>query len=86
MLRRSLRDCDILGGKPTIQPSPIKVGDTLPEMIDFDVKAELEAINMYKEIMLLAEKEGDVATKEMFEEIEAEEEEHYDFFMSLLEK
>lgn len=86
MLRRSLRDCDILGEKPTIQPSPIKVGDTLPEMIDFDVKAELEAINMYKEIMLLAEKEGDVATKEMFEEIEAEEEEHYDFFMSLLEK
>ena len=75
-----------LGGKPTIQPSPIKVGEKLPEMIDFDVKAELEAINMYKEIMLLAEKEGDVATKEMFEEIEAEEEEHHDFFTSLLEK
>ena len=75
-----------LGGKPTIQPSPIKVGDRLSEMIDFDVKAELEAINMYKEIMLLAEKEGDVATKEMFEEIEAEEEEHHDFFTSLLEK
>ena len=75
-----------LGGKPTIQPSPIKVGDKLQEMIDFDIKAELEAINMYKEIMLLAEREGDLATKEMFEEIEAEEEEHHDFFTSLLEK
>jgi len=75
-----------LGGKPTIQPSPIKVGDKLPEMLDFDVKAEVEAINMYKEIMVLAEKEGDVATKEIFEEIEAEEEEHHDFFTSLLEK
>ena len=75
-----------LGGKPTIQPSPIKVGDKLPEMIDFDVKAELEAINMYKEIMLLAEKEGDVATREIFEEIEEEEEQHHDFFTSLLEK
>ena len=75
-----------LGGKPTIQPSPISVGSKLREMVEFDVKAELEAINMYKEIMEVAEKEGDVATKEMFEEIEAEEEEHHDFFTSLLEK
>jgi bacterioferritin len=74
-----------LGGRPTIQPSPIKVGDKLPEMIVFDVKAELEAINMYKEIMRVAEKEGDVATKEIFEEIEEEEEEHHDFFTSFLE-
>ena len=75
-----------LGGKPTIQPSPISVGSKLEEMVDFDVKAELEAINMYKEIMQLAENEGDVATKEIFEEIEEEEEEHHDFFTSLLEK
>ena len=75
-----------LRGKPTIQPSPIFVGDKLEEMIGFDVKAELEAINLYKEIMELAEKEGDVATKEIFEEIEAEEEEHHDVFTSLLEK
>ncbi len=75
-----------LGGKPTTQPSPIFVGDKLGEMLGFDVKAELEAISMYKEIMELASKEGDVATKEIFEEIEAEEEEHHDFFTSLLEK
>lgn len=75
-----------LGGKPTIQPSPIFVGDKLDEMIAFDVKAELEAIIMYKEIIELAAKEGDVATKEMFEEIEADEEEHHDFFTGLLEK
>jgi bacterioferritin len=75
-----------LGGKPTIQPSPIFVGDQLDEMIAFDVKAELEAISMYKEIVELAAKEGDVATKEMFEEIEADEEEHHDFFTGILEK
>ena len=75
-----------LGGKPTIQPSPIFVGGKLEEMIGFDVKAELEAINMYKEIMELAAKEADVATKEIFEEIEEEEEEHHDFFSSALEK
>ena len=75
-----------LGGKPTTKPSPITVGDKLQEMIDFDVKAELEAISMYKEIMDIAQKEGDVATREIFEEIEEEEEEHHDFFSSLLEK
>ena len=75
-----------LGGKPTIQPSPIMVGEKLEEMVSSDVKAELEAINMYKEIMELAQKEGDVATREIFEEIEEEEEEHHDFFSSLLEK
>jgi bacterioferritin len=75
-----------LGAKPTIQPAPIFVGNTLEEMLNFDVKAELEAIAMYKEIMQLAENEGDVATKEIFEEIEEDEEEHHDFFSSLLEK
>jgi bacterioferritin len=75
-----------LGGKPTIQPSPIKVGETLNEMLNLDVKAEEGAIKLYKEIMIVAENEGDVATKEIFEEIEAQEEEHHDFFTSLLEK
>ena len=75
-----------LGEKPTIQPSPIKVGETLTEMLNLDVTAEVGAIKLYKEVMEVAEKEGDVATKEIFEEIEEEEEEHHDFFTSLLEK
>lgn len=75
-----------LGAKPTIQPDPIHVGETLEEMLKNDVKAEIDTIAMYKEIVQIAEKEGDVATKEIFEEIEQEEEEHHDFFTSLLEK
>ena len=75
-----------LGAKPTIQPDPIHVGETLEEMLKNDAKAEADTIAMYKEIMQLAEKEGDVATKEIFEEIEEDEEEHHDFFTSLLEK
>ncbi len=75
-----------LGGRPTTEPSPITVGNTLEEMVSFDVKAEAEAISMYKEIMDIAQREGDVATREIFEEIEEEEEEHHDFFTSLLEK
>jgi bacterioferritin len=75
-----------LGGKPTIQPSPIKVGENLTEMLNLNVIAEEGAVKLYKEVMELAGKEGDVATKELFEEIEAEEEEHHDFFTSVLEK
>ena len=75
-----------LGAKPTIQPDPIHVGESLEEMLKNDVKAEVDTIAMYKEIMKLAESEGDVATKEIFEEIERDEEEHHDFFTSLLEK
>jgi len=75
-----------LGDKPTIQPAPIHVGDSLEEMLKNDVKAEVDTIAMYKEIMKIAETEGDVATKEIFEEIEEDEEEHHDFFTSLLEK
>ena len=75
-----------LGAKPTIQPDPIHVGETLDEMLKHDAKAEVDTIAMYKEIMELAQKEGDAATKEIFEEIEEEEEEHHDFFSSLLEK
>lgn len=41
---------------------------------------------MYKEIIQLAERKGDIATTEIFEEIEEDEEEHHDFFSSLLEK
>jgi bacterioferritin len=75
-----------LGGKPTTKPNTITVGDKLVDMLKFDVQAEVEAINMYKEIMEIAQKEGDVATREIFEDIEEEEEEHHDFFTSALEK
>jgi bacterioferritin len=75
-----------LGTRPTTQPAPIFVGNTLEEMLKSDVKAEVETIAMYKEIIELAQKEGDVATKKIFEEIEEQEEEHHDFFTSLLEK
>ena len=75
-----------LGGKPTTKPSVINVGEKLQDMLNYDVTAEVEAINMYKEIMDIAQKEGDVATFEIFQDIEEEEEEHHDFFTSALEK
>lgn len=75
-----------LGGVPTTTPSPIFVGSTLREQLESDVKAEVEAIEMYERIVALAKKEGDDATEELFRHILSEEEEHHDTFTTLLEE
>jgi len=74
-----------LGGVPTTKPVPITVGDSVKEMLELDVKAEEEAIAMYKEILEVAQAEGDSTTHRLFRGILAEEEEHHDFFTTVLE-
>ena len=74
-----------LGGKPTTKTSPIKVGESLEEMIELDKKAEEEALELYRKIIKVAEEEGDITTARLFRRILEEEEEHHDVFSSLLE-
>jgi bacterioferritin len=47
------------GGIPTTKPNPIFVGANLKEMIGNDVKAEEEAITLYKQVIEVARNEGD---------------------------
>jgi bacterioferritin len=75
-----------LGAVPTTQPNAIYVGEKLKDMIEKDKEAEEGAIQLYKDIIELANKEGDVATAQIFREIEVAEEEHHDTFTSLLEE
>ena len=75
-----------LGEKPTVRPSAIHVGETLKEMIERDKLDEENAIRLYKEIIEKAIKEKDITTAKIFVEILEEEEEHHDFFTSLLEE
>jgi bacterioferritin len=75
-----------LEGTPTIKPAPINVGESLKEFLEFDTKAEEEAIVMYKQIIELAQKEKDVTTAFMFKEILEDEEEHHDLFTTMLEE
>jgi len=75
-----------LGGEPTTTPTPIYVGKSLREMIERDAKDEEEAIKLYKRIIEVARREGDVTTAALFEKILGDEEEHHDFFTSLLEE
>lgn len=75
-----------LDGTPTTKPNPIFVGGSLKEMLQTDVKAEEEAIALYKQTIKVADEEGDSTTRRLFEEILADEEEHHDTFTKLLGK
>ncbi|MDZ7372707.1 MAG: ferritin-like domain-containing protein [candidate division KSB1 bacterium] len=70
-----------LGGEPTVKIGPVKVGGDLKKMIDDDVKAEEEAIALYKRIFEMAK--DDPVTQDLVLKILGEEEEHHDFFRSL---
>ncbi len=74
-----------LGGLPTTKPEPIFVGTNLKEMLQQDVKDEAGAIDLYRNLIIVADKEGDTTTAELFKKILADEEEHHDIFLNLLE-
>lgn len=77
---------DYLGGTPTTIPAEIKVGGNIREMIKWDIAAEEEAIDLYRNIIRLAEQEGDITTHKLFENILMEEEGHHSTFTGLLEE
>jgi bacterioferritin len=75
-----------LGGTPTTKPAPIEIGKSMKEFLELDTTAEVEAIEMYREIIELANKEKDVTTAFMFKEILEDEEAHHDLFTTMLEE
>jgi bacterioferritin len=75
---------DYLNGVPTTAPEPIFVGGSLIEMLRQDEQDEEDAIELYKEAIQVAAKEGDYTTRRMLEEILADEETHINTFGKLL--
>jgi len=73
-----------LGGTPTTKPDPIRKSNELKAMIADDLQSENEAIEIYREAIVLCEKAGDPVTRLLFEKILTEEEEHKDSFQTLL--
>ena len=62
------------------------MGNSLKEFLELDTKAEVEAVEMYRQIIQLATKENDVTTAFIFKEILEDEEEHHDLFTTMLEE
>lgn len=73
-------------GIPTTKPDPIFVGKSLKQMLLQDKKDEEMAIKLYSEIIDVAKKENDEVTYKLFQGILSDEEEHHDFFRTVLEE
>ena len=76
---------DYFGVTPTTRPVEIKVGGKLEEMITDNLAAEKGAIALYREVIDRADIDGDIVTRDLFEEILAAEENHAQQFSSLLQ-
>lgn len=67
----------------------LRIGETVPEMIECDLAAEHEAHAFYKEAIAYCEKAGDYTSRALFDDLLADEEEHIDFLetqLGLIEK
>ena len=68
----------LLEGEATVVPDPLpQVGETADDFLKLDHEAENIAIVLYRQIIAEALKRGDTTTRNMFEEIVRQEEEHY---------
>ena len=69
-----------LEGVPDLQTlDPMVIGETLREVLDADLRAEYGARALYREARNVAMEEGDYVTKDLFEQLMADEEGHIDF-------
>jgi bacterioferritin len=65
-----------LGGQATTKSDKVEIGNSLSEFVKLGVKAEEEALELYRKIIIEACRLGDRATRVLFEKIYNEEEEH----------
>jgi bacterioferritin len=75
-----------LDGSPSMQPLDVKIGGTVKVMIENDLALEVGAVKMYNEAVVLAVKEGDNGSRELFEKLLQDEEEHVDFLEAQLQQ
>jgi bacterioferritin len=69
-----------LEGHPNLQTlDPLRIGESPRETLDCDLAAELDAIALYKEARDHCEKVRDYVSKNLFEELLADEEGHADY-------
>ncbi|MEC9342292.1 MAG: bacterioferritin, partial [Pseudomonadota bacterium] len=69
-----------LEGHPNLQSvAPLRIGQTVKEVLDSDLAGEYEARAYYKESREICQQEGDYVSMRLFEELLADEEGHIDF-------
>ncbi|ETX27919.1 bacterioferritin [Roseivivax isoporae] len=75
-----------LEGHPNLQKlDSLRIGETLKETLESDLAAEHDARNLYIEARDHCEKVGDYVSKNLFEELIADEEGHIDYLETQLD-
>jgi len=75
-----------LGGHPNLQKlDPLRIGQTPKETLECDLAAEHEARELYAKARQHCESVGDFVSKNLFEELLADEEGHIDFLETQLD-
>jgi bacterioferritin len=75
-----------LGGHPNLQKlDALRIGETLKETMEADLAGEHDARNLYIEARNHCDKVGDFVSKNLFEELIADEEGHIDFLETQIE-
>lgn len=73
-----------LEGVPDIKLKEIRVGSSVPEMLQNDLKSEKEAIDKYNKAILACVQLGDGGTRKYLEAVVVDEEAHHDRTQALL--
>jgi len=68
-----------LDGVPKMDPLPLTIGQDVKAQLRNDLDLELKAVVMYNEAVKVAREAGDNTSRELFERLLKDEEEHVDF-------
>lgn len=68
-----------LDGMPNMQPLALSIGKDVRTQVQNDLNLEVKAVAMYNEAVKIARDAGDNASRELFERLLKDEEEHVDF-------
>ncbi|MDX1609518.1 MAG: bacterioferritin [Halofilum sp. (in: g-proteobacteria)] len=75
-----------LEGLPNLQDlDPLRIGENVKEILENDRAAEKDALDLYREAVDVCEKAQDYASRDLFSELIADEEGHYDFLDTQLD-
>ena len=66
-------------GIPKMEPLPLTIGQDVQVQLQNDLALELKAVVMYNDAVKVAREAGDNASRELFERLVKDEEEHVDF-------
>ena len=73
-----------LDATPTMLPLGLKIGQDVRAQLQNDLDLEVKAVGMYNESVRIAREAGDNASRELFELLLKDEEQHVDFLESQL--